>query len=717
MLCPLRSAADATHAFRFGGEMNAKHSPRNGIHVQPRTGRKVPALGYCPRFDYHPGATAVFESVPVTALPFVAATWLPLAVALRLLVLILLVTISDPVSAHDDAKQDVASRSGDAATQAVLDYENRRIKAIETAMPSVVAIYDDQRQGGGSGVIITPSGLALTNHHVIVGAGVKGWGGIAGNKLFRWKLIGTDPGGDVSLIQMIGDEPFPYSPLGDSDRVRVGDWALAMGNPFILTEDQSPTVTLGIVSGVKRYQPGAGQNQLVYGNCIQVDSSINPGNSGGPLFNFDAKLIGINGRGSFQDRGRVNVGLGYAISINQIKNFLPELLATKLVEHGTLDANFTDRDGRVVCSTVNLDAISARQGLALGDVLLEFDCVPIQTANQFTNLICTLPAGWPATLKLEKPGGETIELTTRLLGLPYARPKIKGGMPGPDGRPPEGKDPPSREAQDQQRQMEMVRLLSADPGTIRDPEANQRYAQQLIASLATKEKVASERERDVAPKSSCCRLVDDVQFAGDSDRRQRIVTLIAGDGRFIQQAYAGEDDDTPLWTVTSEANAQPAREGVAAAEQLTFQLLPMAVVERNAIAVDRQPFSKDASDAATFIDGSDKISLRNAWRFRVDKKRQRIFWWAAMNLTEPGQLGEMLRVTVGPPFGELNDSSAAVDMQQWENVSGMLVPTKREFRGAREDLIQVIANASEELDADQFALSWDVVVKREPAGE
>ena len=318
----------------------------------------------------------------------------------------------------------------------VLDYQQHRIEAIDQVVNSVVAIYDEDRGGGGSGVVITPSGITLTNHHVIIGAGVEGWGGMAGDKMYRWKLIGTDPGGDVSLIQMIPntvdgkvDEAFefPFTPLGDSDEVQVGDWALAMGNPFILTEDQSPTVTLGIVSGVKRYQSGAGKNQLVYGNCIQVDSSINPGNSGGPLFNLSGEVIGINGRGSFQDRGRVNVGLGYAISSNQIKNFIPELLATKLVEHGTLDANFTDRGGKVVCSTLSVDSPAAEAGLALGDQMLEFEGEAIETANHFTNLICTLPEGWPARLKVRKPDGAELAMRVRLLGLPYAKPPKPAG--------------------------------------------------------------------------------------------------------------------------------------------------------------------------------------------------------------------------------------------------------------------------------------------------
>src|SRR5947199_406932 len=94
-----------------------------------------------------------------------------------------------------------------------------------------------------------------------------------------------------------------------------------MGNPFLLATDFKPTVTFGLVSGVHRYQYPAG-TLLEYTDCIQIDTSINPGNSGGPLFNMDGELIGINGRGSFEKRGRVNSGVGYAISINQIKNFM-----------------------------------------------------------------------------------------------------------------------------------------------------------------------------------------------------------------------------------------------------------------------------------------------------------------------------------------------------------------------------------------------------------
>ncbi len=342
-------------------------------------------------------------------------------------------------SAQDvDAQNGVADEISSEELDLVRKVETARIKVIEQVVGSVIAIYGKDRQGGGSGVIIDPSGIALTNHHVIEGAGLKGLGGLNDGELYKWDLIGTDPGGDVAIIKMKGKDPFPYSPLGDSDKVKVGDWAIAMGNPFLLAHDQVPTVTLGIISGVERFQGGSSNNKLVYGNCIQIDSSINPGNSGGPLFNMSGEVIGINGRGSFRDRGRVNVGLGYAISSNQIKNFVPDLMATKIVEHGTLDANFSDRDGSVVCSTINLDAPVAQAGLELGDRLVEFERRPISYANQFKNIICTLPEAWPAELVIEKKDGRRLTINVRMFGLPY---NFAASMPPDPGQPPKGQPP------------------------------------------------------------------------------------------------------------------------------------------------------------------------------------------------------------------------------------------------------------------------------------
>ena len=329
--------------------------------------------------------------------------------------------------------------------------EEARITAINGVYGSVVAIYGNDRKGGGSGVLYDPAGYALTNHHVVAGAGIDGWAGLADGLLYRWKLIGTDPGGDVAIIQLEAKEKgkkFPIAPLADSERVRVGDWAMAMGNPFVLAEDQRPTVTLGIVSGVHRFQAGSGMNQLVYGNCIQVDSSINPGNSGGPLFNLHGEVIGINGRGSFEERGRVNVGLGYAISANQVRNFIPELLSTKLAQHGTLDAQFANRLGGVICQSVNLDSPAAKAGLELSDRLVSFEGVKIADANHFTNLVSTYPANWPVTFTVEKEGKKQQTITVRLTSLPYEpivkeQPKIQ---PVPEKKP-EDKKPEEKPAE------------------------------------------------------------------------------------------------------------------------------------------------------------------------------------------------------------------------------------------------------------------------------
>ncbi|HMO15350.1 MAG TPA: trypsin-like peptidase domain-containing protein [Pirellulaceae bacterium] len=432
--------------------------------------------------------------------------------------------------------------------------EAARIHVIEKVIGSVVAIYGDDRQGGGSGVIIDPSGIALTNHHVIEGAGTSGWGGLADGRLYRWELVGTDPGGDIAIIQLTGKDIFPWSVLGNSDLVRVGDWAFAMGNPFLLAEDQVPTVTLGIVSGIERFQGGSA-NQLVYGNCIQIDSSINPGNSGGPLFNMDGDVIGINGRGSFRDRGRVNVGLGYAISVNQIKNFLGELLATKLIEHGTLEANFSMRGNRVICSVIDLDSPIAKAGLALGDELLEFEGVSIRNANQFMNLISTLPHNWPARITFKKPDGRVISATVRLLGLPYPKPRpAPQRSPQPDRQPgdtpkerpsgePEGQpndepsdeeeDPPqSKEERDRQlqKQQEMIALLSAEPNSIRDSATSARHASHFVGRLKTDLGLDGKPDQNLDDQSQQVRLTDELYRDGKLVGTQTL--WIARDGRF-----------------------------------------------------------------------------------------------------------------------------------------------------------------------------------------
>jgi S1-C subfamily serine protease len=202
---------------------------------------------------------------------------------------------------------------------------------MQRSSAAAVAIFAGEA-GGGSGVLISPDGYALTNFHVVQPAGVAMKCGLADGRLYDAVLVGLDPTGDVALVKLLGRDDFPSAELADSDEVEVGDFCFAAGNPFLLATDFQPSISAGIVSGTRRYQFPAG-TILEYADCLQVDAAINPGNSGGGLFDARGRIIGVNGRASFEKRGRVNVGVGYAISANQLRNFLGLLKGGRLVEH------------------------------------------------------------------------------------------------------------------------------------------------------------------------------------------------------------------------------------------------------------------------------------------------------------------------------------------------------------------------------------------------
>jgi len=297
----------------------------------------------------------------------------------------------------------------------VLQDQSKRIAMIERVAPSVVALFDSTQRGGGSGVIIDSEGYGLTNYHVVAGMlnTRRGLGGISDGSLYDLEVLGIDPTGDVAMFRLLGRDSFPYARLGDSDAVQVGDTAIAMGNPFSLSEDYSPTVTMGIVTGTHRYQMGVRGN-LAYSDCIQTDAPINPGNSGGPLFNAAGEIIGINGRISVNTRGRFNVGFGYAITSNQIRRFIPALRAGLLARHGTLQATVDDREGNGPVFTNILPEASAHDaGVHHGDKLLTLDGVAITTPNHFASVLGTYPADWLVPIELNRRGGH-IETIARL---------------------------------------------------------------------------------------------------------------------------------------------------------------------------------------------------------------------------------------------------------------------------------------------------------------
>jgi len=363
---------------------------------------------------------------------------------------------------------------------AVAADEARRIEVMDRAKDVVVAVFSPSGEGGGSGVVISPDGFALTNFHVVQPCGNWMRCGMADGNVYNAVLVGIDPVGDVALIKLFprqDDESseesrqqavglgadFPTAEMADSDRVRPGDACFAMGNPFMLAADFQPTATWGIISGTHRYQYPAG-TLLEYTDCLQTDASINPGNSGGPLFDARGRLIGINGRASFEKRGRVNVGIAYAISINQIKHFLGHLHSGRIVDHATLGATVAfDAEGNVVVSDILEQSDAYRRGLRYDDEIVRFAGRPIHTPNMLKNVLGIYPRGWRLPLVYRRDGRER-EILVRLRGAhnrdalieKLQKPSKKRLLP-PDDAPPDrdkpgGKPPddkPSRNKPDE----------------------------------------------------------------------------------------------------------------------------------------------------------------------------------------------------------------------------------------------------------------------------
>jgi serine protease Do len=345
-----------------------------------------------------------------------------------------------------------------AVDPAVLEAESQRVAVVAKVKDSVLSILAPSGGGGGSGVVISPDGYALTNFHVAKPCGNAMKCGMADGRLYDAVIVGIDPVGDLALIKLFGRSDFPSAEMGDSDRVQVGDACFALGNPFLLATDFQPTLTHGIISGVHRYQHPSG-TLLEYADCLQTDASINPGNSGGPLFDAQGRLIGINGRASFEKRGRVNVGLAYAISINQVKNFLGGLKGGRIMDHATLGATVgADPEGRVLVTDILDTSDAYRRGLRYGDEVVRFAGRVIDSPNAFKNILGILPKGWRVPLTFRRDGTNR-EILVRLAGvhseeellskitasgqalpMPVPKPNEKP-TPRPGGKPPSrGKD-------------------------------------------------------------------------------------------------------------------------------------------------------------------------------------------------------------------------------------------------------------------------------------
>lgn len=262
----------------------------------------------------------------------------------------------------------------------------------------------------GSGFIIDPKGLCITNNHVVEGADkikVK----LVGGKEYQATIKGRDPKTDLALIQITNPpNGLPFLTLGDSDAIQVGDWVLAAGNPFGL----SHTVTQGIISAKGRVI-GAGP----YDNFLQTDASINPGNSGGPLTNLKGEVVGINT--AIVATGQ---GIGFAIPSNMAKSVIPQLQEKGKVTRGMLGVqvqnvtpelaksfNLPEPMGALVAE-VNPGTPAEKAGIQRGDIIIEFNGHKIHEMNELPRLVAETAPGSAATVKVLREGKEkTFKLT------------------------------------------------------------------------------------------------------------------------------------------------------------------------------------------------------------------------------------------------------------------------------------------------------------------
>ena len=257
---------------------------------------------------------------------------------------------------------------------------------------------DQVVQAAGTGFIIDKTGLILTNNHVVEGATkieVSLYND--GDQEYAAKVIGRDPLTDSALIQLTEkpNHTLPEVKFGDSGQMQPGDWVMAIGNPFGLAH----TVSVGVISALERPFPTTeGRSTQV----LQTDAAINPGNSGGPLLNIRGEVIGINSAIYTDARQAGNIGIGFAIPINTVRELLPQLRTGKItrgmigVSIGTIPQNATEslglknREGALVASVLP-NGPSAKAGLEPGDVIVQFNGKPVKDRDALVSMVIATP--------------------------------------------------------------------------------------------------------------------------------------------------------------------------------------------------------------------------------------------------------------------------------------------------------------------------------------
>lgn len=287
--------------------------------------------------------------------------------------------------------------------------------------------YNPKRSWQGSGAIISEEGEILTNFHVVNEADVLNVTLDDGREMDA-EILATDKSTDIALIKLKGEGPFPFCSLGDSDSMRVGDWVLAIGNPFGLSQ----SVSEGIVSAKGRTDsdvPVGRSEGFLFKDFIQTTAAINPGNSGGPLINLMGEVIGVNN--AIQTAGvPANLGIGFAIPSNMAKNIVVQLKEFGKVRRGYLGVwlnsnetamnyfkeRFDIAHGALV-DTVNPDTPAERAGLKHGDLILSVEGEKVRDNSHLTSIITQLPVGEEVSITILR-GEERMDKTLVLAERP-----------------------------------------------------------------------------------------------------------------------------------------------------------------------------------------------------------------------------------------------------------------------------------------------------------
>ena len=284
---------------------------------------------------------------------------------------------------------------------------------------------EQETQAAGSGFVISKEGFILTNNHVVEGATKieVSFFGEDNDAYYEARVIGRDPLTDSALIQLIeAKKDLMEVKFGDSSKMEPGDWVMAIGNPFNLTH----TVSVGVISATARSFPIAEQR---FADVLQTDAAINPGNSGGPLLNARGEVIGINTAIYTDARQQGNIGIGFAIPINAVRELIPQLRTGKVTRgvigvqvspvpaEALAEFGLKDRRGALI-GTVARGGPAAKAGIEPGDVILEFNGKPIKNRDELVATVVSTKPGTTVPVKVMRDRQErTLTLTVEELDL------------------------------------------------------------------------------------------------------------------------------------------------------------------------------------------------------------------------------------------------------------------------------------------------------------